>query len=69
MPQVEASSWGRRSAARRAPRRGRADVSSSFTTNTDFGDERYAWVNRTFFIGEGPILPGLGVEHRVCRPA
>ncbi len=33
------------------------------------GDERYAWVNTTFFIGEGHILPGLGVEYRVWRPA
>ena len=42
-----------------------------FFTNPRFetGDERYAWVNTTFFIGEGRILPGLGVEYRVWRPA
>lgn len=26
-------------------------------------------VNTTFFIGEGHLLPGLGVEYRVWRPA
>ena len=42
-----------------------------FFTNPRFetGDERYAWLNTTFFIGEGRILPGLGVEYRVWRPA
>ena len=33
------------------------------------GDPRYAWVNTTFFVGQGHILPGLGVEYRVWRPA
>ena len=34
-----------------------------FYTNPriETGDARYAWVNTTFFIGEGHILPGLGV--------
>ena len=32
------------------------------------GDPRYAWLNTTFFIGEGRSLPGLGVEYRVWRP-
>ncbi|MEQ1929959.1 MAG: DUF3237 domain-containing protein [Parvularculaceae bacterium] len=32
------------------------------------GDARYAWLNTTFFIGEGRVLPGLGVEYRVWRP-
>jgi len=32
------------------------------------GDERYSWVNTTFFIGEGRNISG-GVEYRVCRPA
>ena len=38
-----------------------------FLTNPriETGDERYAWANTTFFIGEGHILPGLGVENRV----
>jgi len=38
-----------------------------FFTNPriETGDEPYAWVNTTFFIGEGHILPGLGVEYRV----
>ncbi len=42
-----------------------------FFTNPriETGDERYAWLNTTFFVGEGHILPGLGVEYRVSRPA
>jgi hypothetical protein len=42
-----------------------------FFTNPrmETGDPRYAWVNTTFFIGEGRIRPGLGVEYRVWRPA
>ena len=42
-----------------------------FYTNprAETGDERYAWVNTTFFIGEGRIIPGPGVEYRVWRPA
>lgn len=42
-----------------------------FFTNPriETGDERYAWLNTTFFVGEGHILPGLGVEYRVWRPA
>ena len=32
------------------------------------GDERYAWTNTTFFVGEGRIIPNLGVEYRVWRP-
>lgn len=33
------------------------------------GDERYAWVNHTVFIGEGRFLPGPRVEYRVYRLA
>ncbi len=42
-----------------------------FFTNPrmETGDPRYAWVNTTFFVGEGRIRPGLGVEYRVWRPA
>ena len=42
-----------------------------FYTNPriETGDERYAWLNTTFFIGEGRIFPGSGVEYRVWRPA
>ena len=42
-----------------------------FYTNPrmETGDPRYAWVNTTFFVGEGHALPGLGVEYRVWRPA
>jgi hypothetical protein len=42
-----------------------------FFTNPriETGDERYAWVNTTFFVGEGHVLPGLGVEYRVFRPS
>jgi hypothetical protein len=31
------------------------------------GDERYAWVNRAVFIGEGRLHPGPAVEYRVHR--
>ena len=42
-----------------------------FFTNPrmETGDARYAWVNTTFFVGEGRMLPGLGVEYRVWRPS
>ncbi len=42
-----------------------------FHTNPriETGDERYAWLNTTFFVGEGRIMPGLAVEYRVWRPA
>ena len=41
-----------------------------FFTNPriETGDERYAWLNTTFFVGEGHVIPGLGVEYRVWRP-
>lgn len=41
-----------------------------FRTNPRFetGDERYAWLNQTMFIGEGRILTNpMGVEYRVYR--
>lgn len=31
------------------------------------GDERYSWVNRTLFVGEGRLHPGPVVEYRVHR--
>lgn len=31
------------------------------------GDERYAWVNRTLFVGEGRLHPGPIAEYRVYR--
>jgi hypothetical protein len=31
------------------------------------GDQRYAWVNRTMFVGEGRLHPGPVVEYRVYR--
>ena len=42
-----------------------------FYTNPriESGDERYAWVNTTFFIGEGHILANNSVEYRVWRPS
>lgn len=42
-----------------------------FFTNPRFetGDPRYAWLNTTFFVGEGHVLAGGGVEYRVWRPA
>ncbi len=41
-----------------------------FYTNPriETGDPRYAWLNTTFFIGEGRIA-APGVEYRVWRPA
>lgn len=41
-----------------------------FRTNPRFetGDERYAWLNQTMFIGEGRIVANpLGVEYRIYR--
>lgn len=40
-----------------------------FRTNPrlETGDERYAWVNQTMFIGKGHVLPGLVVEYDVYR--
>jgi len=42
-----------------------------FYTNPRFetGDERYQWLNTTFFVGEGRVTPNPGVEYRVWRPA
>lgn len=42
----------------------------AFYTNPriETGDERYAWLNTTFFIGQGHLLPDLGVEYRIFRP-
>jgi len=42
-----------------------------FYTNPrmETGDERYAWVNTTFFVGEGRIMPDLSVGYRIWRPA
>jgi hypothetical protein len=31
------------------------------------GDERYAWVNQTVFVGQGRIYPGSSVQYRVYR--
>lgn len=41
-----------------------------FYTNPriETGDERYAWLNTTFFVGEGRFMEGGGVEYRVWRP-
>jgi len=59
-----------------------AAVSGSTDTLTNFGeqyfftsprletgDDRYAWVNQTMFVGEGRIVPGPRVEFRVYRVA
>ena len=37
------------------------------TPRLETGDERYAWVNRTLFVGEGRLHPGPVVEYRVSR--
>ncbi len=31
------------------------------------GDERYAWVNQTVFVGKGHALPGLLIEYDLYR--
>ena len=42
-----------------------------FYTNPkiECGDPRYAWLNQTFFIGQGRLTADPGVEYRVWRPA
>ncbi len=41
-----------------------------FTTFAlETGDERYAWVNHTLFLGQGRFLAGPRVEYRVYRVA
>lgn len=42
-----------------------------FYTNprVETGDPRYSWMNTTFFVAEGRITEGLGVEYRVYSPA
>jgi hypothetical protein len=42
-----------------------------FYTNPRFetGDPRYTWLNTTFFVGEGHLIEGPGVEYRLWRPA
>jgi len=37
------------------------------TPRLETGDERYAWVNQTVFLGKGHLLPGLLVEYDVYR--
>jgi len=36
------------------------------THHLETGDERYAWVNQTLFVGRGRMIPG-GVEYQVYR--
>jgi hypothetical protein len=55
---------------------GGSDVSTNYgdhylfsSPRLETGDERYAWVNQTVFIGEGRLLPGPAVEYRVYRLA
>lgn len=56
------------------------EVLGGGTTPTDFGDqyffthprcetgdERYAWLNQTFLIGQGRVVPGPRVEYKVFR--
>jgi hypothetical protein len=41
-----------------------------FTTpRMETGDERYAWVNQTLFVGEARLVPGPRVEYRLFRIA
>ena len=41
-----------------------------FHTNPRFetGDQRYTWLNTTFFVAEGHAIAGPGVEYRLWRP-
>ena len=39
------------------------------TPRLETGDERYAWVNQTVFVGEGRLVPGPRVEFRLFRVA
>ena len=40
-----------------------------FRTSPRFetGDERYAWLTQSLFVGEGRLYPGFAVEYRVFR--
>ncbi len=37
------------------------------TPRFETGDDRYSWLNRSVFVGEGRLYPGFGVEYRVYR--
>jgi hypothetical protein len=37
------------------------------TPRLETGDERYAWVNQTVFVGKGHVLPGLLIEYDLYR--
>jgi len=37
------------------------------TPRFETGHERYAWLNRSVFVGEGRLYPGFAVEYRVHR--
>ena len=37
------------------------------TPRLETGDERYAWVNQTVFVGKGHALPGLLIEFDLFR--
>lgn len=58
------------------------DVLGGGATPTEFGDqyfftnprcetadERYAWLNQTFLVGQGRVVPGPRVEYKVFRLA
>ena len=48
-----------------------ADQSIRTTWKFECGDKKYAWLNRSIFVGEGRLLPGgpnlLGMEHQIYR--
>ena len=46
-----------------------ADQYFRTTPRFETGDERYAWLNRSVFVAEGRLMPGLGAEYRVYRVA
>jgi hypothetical protein len=37
------------------------------TPRFETGDERYAWLNQSVFVGQGRVYPGSGVEYSVYR--
>jgi hypothetical protein len=53
---------------------GGADESTEFgdqyffvTAQMETGDERYAWVNQTMFLGQGRVVAGPAVEYLIYR--
>jgi hypothetical protein len=43
------------------------DQYSYIAPRFETGDERYAWLNQSVFVGQGRVYPGYGVEYNVQR--